>query len=899
MKILSPVTCIFKSLFSRTGLLCSVLLVAAPLQIARAQGPPPLGTAQSFAVLGGSTVTNTGPSVIVGDLGVSPGTAITGFPPGTLVGGSTHAADAVALQAQNDNTTAYNALAGLACNTTFGVPTDIGGLTLVPGVYCFSSSAQLTGILTLDAGGDPSAAWVFQIASTLVTASNSSVLLINGAQQCNVSWQVGSSATIGTGTQFVGNILALASISLTTNATLAGRALAQTGAVTMDTNTITVSACTVPTLVPPTLNKSFSPASITAGGISTITIDLNNANATAASLTAPLTDTLPAGLVVSGNATTTCGGTVSAPAGGSTITLTGGAIPANGSCIVTVDVTTPSAGNYINSLATGALQTSNGNSTVPAAATLTVTPVAAVAPTLNKSFTPASIMAGGTTSLVLSLSNQNSVEADLTAPLIDTLPSGVTVSGAPSTTCGGSVTAPSGGSTVTLTGGSIPANGSCTVTVDVTAPGSGSFFNSMAAGALQTSNGNNTAPAVATLVVTPIPAVPPTLSKSFSPISVTAGGSSTLTISLSNPNLSIATLTAPLVDMLPSGLTVAGSASNTCGGTVTAPIGGSTVTLTGGAIPADSSCTVTVMVTGKTAGSYLNTLAIGALQTSNGNNLAPAIATLTITAIPIVPPTVSKSFNPSTVNIGANSLLTITLNNPSGVAAKLSAPFTDNFPSGVVVSGSASTTCGGSVTAPIGGSKVTLTGGSIPALGSCTVTVIVTAAKSCSKGGRVNTIPAGALQTCNGKNSAPASATLMVNIPPPPPAPPTLGKSFYPASIYSGGSSVLTISLSNPSSTVAKLSAPLTDNFPSGVVVSGSASTTCGGSVAAAIGGSKVTLTGGSIPANGSCTVKVTVTTAKTCSSGGRVNTLPAGALQTSNGANKAAAVATLTVTKK
>jgi uncharacterized repeat protein (TIGR02543 family) len=198
-----------------------------------------LGTAASFAVLAGSTVTNTGPTVVTGNLGVWPGLAITGFPPGDVVSGTIHWGDAVAQQAQSDLTTAYNDLAGMACDTNL-TGQDLGGMTLTPGVYCFDPSAQLTGDLILDALGNPNALFVFQISSTLTTASASSVTLINGAWSDNVFWQVGSSATLGTVTNFKGNIVALTSITLNTAATIDGRALARNGAVTLDTNIITL-----------------------------------------------------------------------------------------------------------------------------------------------------------------------------------------------------------------------------------------------------------------------------------------------------------------------------------------------------------------------------------------------------------------------------------------------------------------------------------------------------------------------------------------------------------------------------------------------------------------------------------------------------------------------------------
>ena len=199
----------------------------------------PLGTAGSFAVLAGSTVTNTGPSVINGNLGVWPGTAVTGFPPGIVVlPGTIHSADAVAMQAQSDLTTAFNFAASESCGTNL-TGQDLGGLTLTSGVYCFSSSAQLTGTLTLNAQGNPNAVFLFQTGSTLTTASNSSVVLINGGSANNIFFEIGSSATLGTGTAFNGNLLALTSITLNTSASIGcGRALASNGAVTLDSNSI-------------------------------------------------------------------------------------------------------------------------------------------------------------------------------------------------------------------------------------------------------------------------------------------------------------------------------------------------------------------------------------------------------------------------------------------------------------------------------------------------------------------------------------------------------------------------------------------------------------------------------------------------------------------------------------
>jgi type VI secretion system secreted protein VgrG len=226
------------------GLTLGIVSVAALLSssvsgASAAPAAPSLGRARSFVVLGGSTVTNTGASRITGDVGVSsPGVSVTGFPPATIAGGAQHVGDPAANQAQRDAQTAYAALSGMVCNTPL-TGQDLGGKTLSPGVYCFTSSVPLTGQLVLDARGNPNGVWVFQIASTLTTAPNSSVVMRESGRAGNVFWQVGSAATLGTGTAFSGNLLAYSSVTMTTGASLSGRALAR-AAVTMDGNIVHV-----------------------------------------------------------------------------------------------------------------------------------------------------------------------------------------------------------------------------------------------------------------------------------------------------------------------------------------------------------------------------------------------------------------------------------------------------------------------------------------------------------------------------------------------------------------------------------------------------------------------------------------------------------------------------------
>src|ERR1700730_9981638 len=221
-----------------TAFLLSPVLLALPAQAAAVT--PFLGSAVNFAAVAATTITNTGNTVVTGDIGVSPGTAAGGSPPGT-VNGTIHAGDGPAATAHADAHTAFVQASGEPCDFTLSIA-DLGGQTLPPGVYCFTSSGiGLTGTLTLNAGGSPTAAWLFKIGTTLTTASNSAVVLVGGATPCNnnnITWEVGSSATLGSATSFVGNILAGASVTLNTSASSSGGLYADTGAVTMDTNTV-------------------------------------------------------------------------------------------------------------------------------------------------------------------------------------------------------------------------------------------------------------------------------------------------------------------------------------------------------------------------------------------------------------------------------------------------------------------------------------------------------------------------------------------------------------------------------------------------------------------------------------------------------------------------------------
>lgn len=650
------------------------------------------------------------------------------------------------------------------------------------------------------------------------------------------------------------------------------------------------------TALSPTLAKSFSPSTIAVNGLSTLTLSLGNPNATPQTLAANLVDNLPSGVViaaaptVSGSCDTT---QVQASPGGTSVTYATNATVPSGGCTITVAVTSASAGSYTNTIAAGALQTTDGGAS-PQAAVAGLVVQGSVPPTVQKSFTPNTINPGGTSVLTITLGNANASAATLTSAFVDTLPTNVIVASLPALggSCTlGSVTAAAAGNTVSYASGATLPAGGCTITVNVTSsvPG-GPYINTIASGALQTTLGNNVAGATANLFVNP--AQPPSLSKSFSPTLIGVGGTTTLTLSFGNGNASATSLSSNLVDTLPANLVVAAvpniRVSTGCTlASVVATAGASSISYqSGGAIPAGG-CTVSVDLSTSTAGSYTNTIAAGALQTGAGNSTVGTSASLTVTQLP----TVTKAFSPTRILAGSSatpSTLTITLGNTNAQALTLSAALVDSLPSGVQVANPSglTTTCPGAVSAAAGAAQLSYPAGASLPSGGCIVSVNVVAPTT---GVYTNLIATGALQTNGGKNPAPTSAILTAL------AAPSLGKAFSPAAVQPSGSSQLTLSLGNTNSTALTLSSALADNLPTGLLVAAQPQLggSCPGAVSASRGGTTVSYASGSTIPAGGCTITVMVTAAQT---GTYVNTLAPNALQTDGGGNPAQAQATLSV---
>lgn len=604
--------------------------------------------------------------------------------------------------------------------------------------------------------------------------------------------------------------------------------------------------------------KAFAPATVSAGQVSRLTITLSNDNPQA--LTAvTMTDVMPSALTVAAAPVlaNTCGGTVSATPGGIEVSLSGGTIPANGSCTLALNVMTSDSGSFQNTIPAGAVQSAEANpSNTAAQATLTVRQ----APLVSKAFSPSTVLRQQTSRLTVTIVNPNSVALTQVA-LTDNLPSGLVVAATPSTStsCGGSLTATAGAGSMSFSGGSIAASGVCTLSVNVVASVPGVYRNIIPAGGMTSAEGVSTSPAQADLNVAAIQ-----VEKTFATSPVAVSTNSLMTITLINPTTTAITGVA-FTDTFPSGLVTFGSASTTCSSGTASTASGS-VSLSGATIPATGSCTVTVNARSNTAGDYLNVIAAGAVTSTNaGSNTVAAEAALSVSQ-----PSVTKAFAPQVLLTGETSTLTITLRNPNTAtnANITGVGLTDLLPAGLTAA-SPATTCGGTATVgvqPGGRHFVRLVGGSIPrnssGTGTCTVTATITGA---SAGVYTNIIEAGTVTTTgSGTNNAAAQANLVVL------TKPVVTKAFDVASISPGTTARLTVTVENPNA-LDMTGVTVTDVFPTSpgamrVAATPDAANACGGSLVDSVGGTLeandvgIRLTGAVVPAFGTCTFAVNVT---------------------------------------
>ncbi|HET9180669.1 MAG TPA: hypothetical protein VFP59_00940 [Candidatus Angelobacter sp.] len=628
---------------------------------------------------------------------------------------------------------------------------------------------------------------------------------------------------------------------------------------TVDQATVTAN---IVILEPLRVVKSFNPTSVAVNATSTLTFAVTNPNVIA--VDANFTDTFPAGLVVAATpgVTNTCGGTVTAVAGSGSVSFSNASLPV-GSCSITVKVSSAVDGVYNNSVTinstaagTGAQSTSSNTLTV-------INP-----PSIAKTFGAKTIPLNGTTSLTFTVSSTNQNLTLNGVGFTDGLPAGLVVASTPNlnNTCGGTATAAAGSSSVSLIGATLAPGASCTVSVSVQGTTAGVKNNSVQASSTNGGAGN-TSNATITVVG------PPTISKAFGAASIPLNGSTSLSFTLTNPNTTVALTGVGFSDTLPAGLVIStpNSPTGSCGGgTITATAGTNVISLTGATLAASASCTFSVNVTGITAGTQNNTT--GNVTSVEGGTGGTASASINV----VVPPSIAKVFNPSTIGLNATTSLTFTITNPAANAVSLTGvAFTDTLSTGLTVASGTATVCGGTLTttAPTG---IALSGATIAANSQCQFSVTVTGAAS---GQYTNTT--GNVTSTNGGTGNTASANLTVA------SPPSITKVFGAATIPLNGTASLTFTIQNPNTGLTLNGLAFTDNLPAGLVVAPtpSLSNTCGGTATGAAGATSVTLSGGTLAGSASCTVAVSVqgVTAGVKNNSVSITSTEAGAGNTSN----------------
>ena len=641
---------------------------------------------------------------------------------------------------------------------------------------------------------------------------------------------------------------------------------------------------TLTVVAPQSIAKSFGLTAIALNATTTLTFTVTNPSGNTVSLAGVnFTDTFPSGLVVGtpNGLTGSCGGgTITATAGSSSVSLAGATLGVDVSCNFSVNVTGTAAGMLNNSVTASSTTTGLGNT---ANADLTVVGPAVLA----KSFGAASVPLNGSTSLSFTIQNNNATSGLTGVGFTDALPSGLVIStpnGLAGTCGGGTITGAQATGTVSLTGATLAASGSCNFTVNVTGIAAGQENNTT--GNVGSVEGGTGGTASANLTVV----APPSITKAFNPTGMPIGGTSALQFTITNPSANTVALTGvAFTDTLPTGLTVANSSSTVCGGTLTttAPTG---IALSGASIATNSQCAFSVTVTGTAGGAYTNLT--GPVSSTNGGTGNTASANLSVQA----PPTVSKAFGASTVPVNGSSSLSFTVTNPNSTTTLSGIGFADNFPSGLVIAtpnGLTGACGGGTIAAAAGASSLTLTGATLSAGASCNFSLNVTGT---TVGPQANTT--GAISsTESGAGTTSNTATLTVL------APPSIAKAFGAPSIAIGASTSLTFTITNPNTGTALAGVAVTDALPSGLVVAtpNGASGSCGaGTITAVEGSQTIALSGGTMAASGSCVfvVNVTGTSGGTqMNTTGSVTSTNAGTGNTAN-ASVTVLVPDLTITK-
>ena len=637
-----------------------------------------------------------------------------------------------------------------------------------------------------------------------------------------------------------GTIAASGSCTFSVNVTgiAAGTQNNTTGNVTStEGGTGGTASASINVVAPPSIAKVFNPSSIALNATTSLTFTITNPAANTVALTGvAFTDTLPTGLTVANATAAVCGGTLTttAPTG---IALTGATIAANSQCQFSVTVTGAASGQYTNT--TGNVTSTNGGTGNTATANLTV----ATPPSIAKAFGAASIPLNGTTSLTFTIQNPNTNLALTGIAFTDNLPAGLVVAtpNALNNTCGGTATATAGSGSISLSAGTLAASASCTVSVNVQGTTAGVKNNSVTVTSTEGGTGN-TSNASITVVGAPV------IIKAFGAASIPLNGSTSLTFTIQNNNATALTGVG-FSDTLPAGLVIStpNGLTGSCGsGTITATQGTNVISLSGGTIAANSSCTFAVNVTGIAAGLQNNTT--GNVTSTEGGTGGTASASINVVA----PPSIAKVFNPSSIALNATTSLTFTITNPAANAVALTGvAFTDTLPTGLTVANASATVCGGTLTttAPTG---IALTGATIAANSQCQFSVTVTGAAA---GNYTNTT--GNVTSTNGGTGNTASANLNVA------TPPTITKSFGAASIPVNGSTSLSFTINNPNTTISLTGVAFTDTLPAGLVVStpnGLTGSCGGGTITAVAGSGSVSLSGATLASTTSCTFSVNVT---------------------------------------